>query len=361
MRLTAAAKVAILMHGGLQDLSGKTGLSYLRYGEAQVVAVIDREAAGQSLAALTGLERAAPIVSSTAAALAYGPDVLLIGIAPSGGALPEEWLAEVRLAIASGLSLVNGLHRPLLPLALDVQGGQLRPGQWIWDIRQEPPDLTIGSGAARSLACRRVLAVGTDMAVGKMSVSLELWRAARAQGWRAEFVATGQGGLAIAGQGIPLDAVRVDFAAGAVEQAVLAAGQDCDLLFVEGQGSLLHPGSTATLPLLRGSQATDLILVHRAGQTAIYKHPHVPIPPLPQVAALYETVARAGGAFPGAQVRGVALNTRGLGLAAAEQAIARVVEVTGLPCTDAVRFGAEPLLAALLAARGDRSWGASEA
>ncbi len=348
MRLTPTTRVAILMHEGLQDLRGKTGQSYLRYGEATVVAVIDQEVAGRSLAALTGLPLTAPIVSSVTAALAYDPEVLLIGIAPSGGSLPEAWLGEVRQALRAGLSIVNGLHQPLAPLAA-AELGELRPGQWIWDMRQEPPGLPIGSGAARSLSCRRVLAVGTDMAVGKMSVSLELWRAARAQGRRAEFVATGQGGLAIAGTGLVLDAVRVDFAAGAVEQAVLAQGQDCELLFIEGQGSLLHPGSTATLPLLRGSQATDLILVHRAGQQHIKNHPQVLIPPLPEAIALYETVARAGGAFPAARVRAVALNTQGLTLAAAQAAIAQAAADTGLCCTDALRLGPEPLLAALTA------------
>ncbi len=347
MRLTADARVAILMHAGLQDLSGKTGLSYLRYGEATVVAAIDNQAAGGSLPDLTGLDCDAPVVASVRDALAYEPDVLLIGIAPSGGALPEPWVAEIREAVQAGLSVVNGLHRPLADLAQELPDGQLQPGQWIWDIRQEPANLPIGSAAARSLACQRVLAVGTDMAVGKMSVSLELWRAAKARGLRAEFVATGQGGLAIAGTGIPLDAVRVDFAAGAVEQAVLAVGQDCDIVFVEGQGSLLHPGSTATLPLLRGSQATDLILVHRARQLTVNKCPHVQIPPLPEVIALYEGVARSGGAFAGGQVRGVALNTRELNEAEANRAIEQVELETGLPCTDAVRFGPARLLAAL--------------
>ncbi|NJK99078.1 MAG: DUF1611 domain-containing protein [Spirulinaceae cyanobacterium RM2_2_10] len=350
MRLTTATRVAILMHAGLQGISGKTGLAYLRYGEATVVAVIDSEAVGRSLAALTGIDRDVPIVGSVAEALVYEPDVLLIGIAPSGGGLPEAWLVEVRQAIAAGLSLVNGLHRPLAPLATDLSD-DLQPGQWIWDIRQEPAGLRVGSGAARSLTSQRVLTVGTDMAIGKMSTGLELWRAARAQGWRAEFVATGQGGLAIAGQGVPLDAVRVDFAAGAVEQAVLAVGQDCELLFIEGQGSLLHPGSTATLPLLRGSQATDLILVHRAGQLTVNQCPDVVIPPLPDVVALYEQVSRAAGAFPGAQVRGVALNTQALTESEARQAIAQAQQDTGLPCTDAVRFGPEPLLTALLASQ----------
>jgi uncharacterized NAD-dependent epimerase/dehydratase family protein len=153
----------------------------------------------------------------------------------------------------------------------------------------------------------------------------------------------------IAGEGIPLDAIRVDFAAGAVEQLVMRAGDDYDLLIVEGQGSLLHPGSTATLPLMRGTQPTGLVLVHRAGQTHIRNHQHVPIPPLPEVIGLYETVARAGGAFAPVRVVAIALNTGHLDAEAAQRAIAQVQEETGLPCTDAVRFGADLLVDAVIA------------
>ena len=224
----------------------------------------------------------------------------------------------------------------------------LPEGQWIWDIRQEPKDLGIGTGKARSLSCQRILTVGTDMAVGKMSASLELHRAAQKRGIHSKFLATGQGGLMIAGDGIPLDAVRVDFAAGAVEQMVIDWGSDRDLVIIEGQGSLLHPGSTATLPLIRGSQPTGLVLVHRAGQKHIHDLPEVFIPPLPEVVRLYEMVASAGGIFGQVRVKAIALNTFHLDAEAAQQAIEQVQQETGLPCTDAVRFGAEPLLNAVI-------------
>ncbi|HHP7232947.1 MAG TPA: DUF1611 domain-containing protein, partial [Xenococcaceae cyanobacterium] len=272
----------------------------------------------------------------------YKPEVLLIGIAPSGGALPGEWWQDIEKAIASGLSLVNGLHTPIAP-----KFPQLQPQQWIWDIRQEPEGLGIGSGQARYLACKRVLTVGTDMAVGKMSTSIELHRTAIKQGIDSQFLATGQGGVAIAGQGIALDAVKVDFAAGAIEKMTLALGQNCDLLVVEGQGSLLHPGSTATLPLMRGSQPTDLILVHRAGQKQIRELPDVLIPPLPEVVQLYNTIASVGGTFGATKVKAIALNTFHLDTAQAQQAIAQVSELTELPCSDPVRFGAAQLLSSI--------------
>ena len=335
-------RVAILLHDGIKGAHGKTGVALLRYSEATIVAVIDRECAGKSLPQLTGINRDVPIVATVEKALAYKPDVLVIGIAPSGGVLPDEWWQEIKQALASGLSIVNGLHTPMNTIP-ELQAS-LREGQWIWDVRQEPPNLPIASARARSLACRRVLTVGTDMGVGKMSTSLELNKAAQKRGLRSKFLATGQAGLMIAGDGVPLDAVRVDFAAGAVEQIVMRYGSDRDILHIEGQGSLLHPGSTATLPLIRGSQATHLILVHRPGQTHIRNHPQVEIPPLPEVIQLYETVARAGGAFADVKVAAIALNTFHLNVSEAQQAIEQVQAETKLPCTDVVRFGADVIL-----------------
>lgn len=293
MHLQPSQRVAILLHDGIQGAHGKTGVALLRYSEAQIVAVIDRQCAGKSLSKLTGINRDVPIVATVEKALAYKPDVLTIGIAPSGGVLPDEWWQEIRQAAAAGLSIVNGLHTPMSTMP-ELQNS-LRSGQWIWDVRQEPANLPIGSGKARSLSCRRVLTVGTDMGVGKMSTSLELNKVSQKRGLASKFLATGQAGLMIAGDGVPLDAIRVDFASGAVEQIVMRYGNDYDILHIEGQGSLLHPGSTATLPLIRGSQATHLILVHRAGQTHIRNHPQVEIPPLPDVIKLYEMIGRGAG------------------------------------------------------------------
>jgi uncharacterized NAD-dependent epimerase/dehydratase family protein len=168
------------------------------------------------------------------------------------------------------------------------------------------------------------------------------------RGWRSKFLATGQTGLMLEGDGVALDAVRVDFAAGAVEQLVMRFGKHYDILQIEGQGSLLHPGSTATLPLIRGSQPTHLVLVHQAGQTHNRNNPHVPIPPLPEVIRLYEMVASAGGAFAKVPVVGIALNTRDLDESGARDAIAQTIAETGLSCTDPVRFGGGVLLDAVM-------------
>ncbi len=344
--LTDTDRIAVLLHQGIRGTQGKTGLALIRYRPEAIAAVIDADCAGESLRLLTNIPCDAPIVASVADAMVYQPTVLAIGIAPSGGMLPDAWFAELKEAIASGMSIMNGLHTQMSAIA-ELQN-LLQPGQQIWDIRQEPPGLKVGSGAARSLACLRVLTVGTDMGVGKMATSLELHRASQKRGLRSRFLGTGQAGIMIAGDGIPLDAIRVDFASGAVEQLVMRHGNQAEILHIEGQGSLLSPASTATLPLIRGSQATHLILVHRAGQTHIRTFPDFVIPPLTTVIHLYETVAAAGGSFAPTKVVAIALNTAHLDEGAAREAIAQTRQQTGLPCTDPVRYGGDALLNAVL-------------
>ncbi len=345
--LTPDHRIALLMHEGTDNPGGKTGLSMLRYSPLDIVAVVDNQHPGKSVRAVTGIERDVPIVESVAAAMSYQPTVLAIGIAPSGGALPEPWYQEVKQAVAAGLCVVNGLHTPMSTGELSTH---LKPDQWIWDVRTEPTGLKIASAAAQSLPCRRVLPVGTDMAIGKMSTNLELHRLATQYGLRSKVIATGQTNLMLGDDGIPLDTIRVDFAAGAVEQQVVQYGQDHDILFIEGQGSLFHPGSTATLPLMRGTQPTHLIMVHRADQTHIRNHPNISLPSLTDAITVCETVTAAGGCFIPAKVVGIALNTYGLDTDAAKQAIEDSARETHLPCTDVIRFGAEPLLEAILSA-----------
>ena len=334
------------MHGVVTHFSGKMGFGLMRYGTAPTVVVIDRTRAGGDLRELTGIPCDAPIVSSVREALTYGPDTLVPAIAPPGGILPADWWEEIRVGVAAGLNLVNGLHRPL---ASDPELAPLiKPGQWIWDIRQEPPELENGMGRAKDVLAKRVLFVGTDMANGKMTAAIEMDRTAKSRGLRSRFLATGQIGIAIAGEGIALDAVRIDFAAGAVEQMVLQHGNDHDILFIEGQGSLLHPASTATLALMRGAVPTHMILCHRAGQKTIFRAPWVEIPPLSQVAELYEHTATAAGSLPASKVAGIALNCSHLKETEARSAVEGITHETGLPTTDVVRFGAGRLLDAIL-------------
>lgn len=350
-----ARRLALLQHGGLRGLHGKTGLSLLRYCQEKVAVVIDRECGGQSLREITQLPlmREIPIVASMTEALAHVPDAVAIGIAALGGKINDSWLMELREAVRAGVSIWNGMHTPL---ARDPQiAAALRPGVYVWDMRQEPSDLANGRGRARELACKRVLFVGTDMAIGKMTAALEFDRAARERRVRSKFIATGQAGMMIAGDGVCLDAVRVDFASGAVEAQMMAHGPAHDCLWVEGQGSLLNPASTATLPLIRGTQPTHLVLVHRAGMSHLKDFPDVPIPPLDAVVKLYEIVAAAAGAFARVPVVGVALNTWGMDYAEARTEVDATAAITGLPCTDAVRFGVGPILDVILRRKNSKA------
>ena len=350
--LGADLPIVLLLHGGLDNLSGKTGLAMLRYRSGPIVAVVDPAQAGRSLREVTGIARDVPVLASLQEALPLGPRAAVVGLAPSGGRLAPEVRADLVAALRAGLSVASGLHSRL---GEDPELAALRwPEAWIWDVRLEPRGLQVAAGRAAALPARRLLAVGSDMAVGKMSACLELLAAARAQGIGARFVGTGQAGLLIGGAGVALDAVRVDYAAGAVEAAVLAAGEGLtakDWLLVEGQGSLCHPGSTATLPLIRGSQPTDLLLVHRAGQLHSRGLPELLLPPLPQLIQAVEALAalaRPSTALSPPRVRAVALNTALLEEEAASDAIAEVMKLTGLACTDPVRYGAGPLLEDLL-------------
>ena len=241
---------------------------------------------------ITGIRRNVPVVKDLQAAMVHGPEVAVVGLAPSGGRLPDVMRRDALAALHARLHLASGLHTRL---ADDPELAAARcSDRWIWDLRCEPPHLQVAQARASALTCRRCLAVGTDMAVGKMSACLALLEAARQRSFPCRFVGTGQAGLLISGAGVPLDAVRVDYAAGAVEAEVLAAAAllpSNGLVLVEGQGSLCHPASTATLPLLRGSQPTDLMLVHRAGQTRIERLPQIPLPPISELVTQTEGLA----------------------------------------------------------------------
>ena len=350
--LSAQDAVVLLQHGGLDSLTGKTGLAMLRHRRGPVVAVIDPDHAGRPLEGITGIPRSVPVVKDLEDALPFRPSVAVVGLAPSGGVLPADLRSDVLAALKAGLSVASGLHTHL---ADDPElSAAVQPGCWIWDLRQEPKGLRVGQARAAALACRRVLAVGTDMAVGKMSACLAVHEAALHAGVPSAFVGTGQAGILISGQGVPLDAVRVDYAAGAVEAAVLRAADalpEQGLVLVEGQGALSHPGSTATLPLLRGSQPTSLLMVHRARQTQIHRLPDIDLPPLEELIQLCEGLAAIGrprGSRPAPLVKAVALNTAGLSDSESLREISDLSQKLSLPCCDPIRHGAEILLQGLM-------------
>lgn len=336
--LGPGSKIAIFMQGAYEEKTGKMGLGLLRYSERDIVCLVESNHAGKDSREMTGIDREVPIVATLQEAQALGANVLVLGIAPPGGLVPASWKPWLDEAIALGFSIVNGLHDPLT-----TRYTALRLGQWIWDIRREPEGLQPGTGAARELGNTRVLMIGTDMSVGKMTAGLEIHKAARRRGINAAFVATGQIGITITGRGVPLDAVRLDFAAGAIEREVMAAA-DADLVVVEGQGSLIHPGSSANLPLIRGSFPTHFVLCHRAGMDRLPRLPWVEVPPLRDLMKLYEDLAAACGAFQRPRAVGVALNSGHLSAEDAETARQKLEDEIQMPVVDPVRSGADRLL-----------------
>jgi uncharacterized NAD-dependent epimerase/dehydratase family protein len=323
---------------------GKTMRGVLRYRREDVAAILDSRRAGES-------EDGVAIVGSVGEALPFGPTTALVGVATQGGRFPPEWIEILRDCIEAGLDVENGLH---VFLADDPALGELaeRRGVELRDLRRPPADLSTATGENLGVDATIVLTVGSDCAIGKMTVSLELDLEARRRGLRSLFVPTGQTGIAIAGWGIAVDAVVADFVAGAAERLVVEGrSRGGDLLWIEGQGSLLHPVySGVTLGLYHGSAPHLLVLCHEAGRTEIEGAgggPH-PIPPLRELVELHEQLALP--ARP-ARVAAVALNTRALDAANARAAVAAAEEETGLPADDPVRFGAARLVDAVLAAR----------
>jgi uncharacterized NAD-dependent epimerase/dehydratase family protein len=345
-------RVAILAEGKFNWQDAKTAVGILRYSSDQVVCIIDSTNAGRDAAEVlgdpSGPGKGVPVVADVAAALSYRPEILIIGIAPIGGRLPSAWKAELLAAISAGLDITSGLHQ-FLGDDPDLAREAMTNGVTIWDVRRPPDGLAmrISEGRLHRAGSHVIYFCGTDCNVGKMTVSLECAREAQRRGLSAVFAATGQTGIMIEGSGIPADRFISDFLAGGVESMVLDLADRFDWIFVEGQGSLIHPAySPVTLGLLHGAAPDLLVLCHEVGRTRIRQY-QVPIPSLSRVRAIYE--AAAGWLKPAPTVA-VALNTYGQSDEAARKAIGEAERETGLPADDPVRYGAGTLLEAILGA-----------
>jgi uncharacterized NAD-dependent epimerase/dehydratase family protein len=342
-------KLAIFAEGLFARHNAKTAHGVIRYGARDVVAVIDSTQAGRTAAEVVPFSlKDVPIVATLPEAVARGASALLIGVAPTGGKLDPAWRATLLEAIDAGLDLEAGLHTqlaedPELRRAAAIKGVSLR------DLRATPLDLTVPQGPYSRSATKRVVhSVGSDCVIGKKVVTLELDLAARRRGMSSVYVPTGQTGIAIAGWGIAVDHVIADYIAGAGERLVHEGCERADMVFVEGQGALFHPAySGVTLGLLHGSAPDLLVLVHKAGATAIRNYPDLPLLSLPDLIAAYEAVAHP---VRPARVAAIALNTADLEENAARAAVAAAEAETGLVADDVVRFGADRLLDAILVA-----------
>ena len=337
-------KVAILAEGQFAPRTAKTAIGVLRYAPYPVVAIVDSTRAGSDAADHVPVGKGVPVVATVDEAIALAADVLLIGTAAPGGRIAESDKRHLSRALAKGLTVWNGLHERVLSdpaLARSAKRGKAT----VRELREPPSDLPIGGHRRQREGSHVVLTVGTDAAVGKMTVALEIVRALERAGETAAFVATGQTGIAIAGEGIAVDAVVADFIAGAAERMACDASERADWVIVEGQGSLTHPGvSGVTLGLLHGSGPEYMVLCHDASRTVMkgFEMEGLPLKSLADCVRIYEDAAawRRPPGHARARVVAVAVNTSALDEQRARQEIAAASAMTKLPAADPIREGA---------------------
>jgi uncharacterized NAD-dependent epimerase/dehydratase family protein len=273
-------------------------------------------------------------------AIAAGARSLLIGVAPVGGAIPDAWWSIIEQAAKSGMDVVAGLHiklndRPSLVAIARESGVKLV------DVRTPPKNLPIGNGKKRT--GRRVLMVGTDCAIGKKYTALALHQSMVDAGMNASFRATGQTGIMIAGEGVPIDAVIADFISGAAE--ILSPDNAADHWdVIEGQGSLFHPAySGVSLGLLHGSQPDGFVVCHEASRTVVSGFEHYPLPSLRECIDLHVQAGKRTN--PGIRCVGISVNTSSLKGSARTDYLKKVEAEFGLPCVDPLIDGCGPIAA----------------
>jgi uncharacterized NAD-dependent epimerase/dehydratase family protein len=274
--------------------------------------------------------------------VAAGARTLVVGVANRGGLVPDGWLPSLLRGLELGLDLAAGMHQRLADVASLAERAS-RLGRRLFDVRQPNRSFVVGDGRPRS--GKRCLTVGTDCSVGKMFTALALEREMRARGGKADFRATGQTGILIAGSGVSVDAVVADFISGAAEWLAPAQAEDhWDL--IEGQGSLFHPSyAGVSLGLLHGAQAHALVMCTEPGRPHMRGLPGYRLPELAECIALNEQMARLTSG--GARVIGIAANTAGMTAAAADRWLGETADRLGLPAVDPLRTGVAPLVAAL--------------
>jgi uncharacterized NAD-dependent epimerase/dehydratase family protein len=345
--LDRTRRYAVLTEGYLADHTAcKTAYGVIRFLPEQIAAVVDSQFSGKRVCdVVEALHSDAPIVATVPEALDLGATSLLIGVATHGGMLPPALREFVLTAIDNGLEIVNGLHEFL---ADDPQfaAGARASGARIWDVRAVPKP-AIFSGAVYDVRRQIVLAVGSDCSVGKMTAMLELQRSAIGAGTKAQFIATGQTGIIIAGWGACVDGVISDFVTGAAEQLVLGASPQSEVLLVEGQGSIFHPAyAPVTFGLLYGSAPDALVLCHRPNMAHIDGF-STAVPSLQTLVAMHESILAH---VKPARVAAIAMDTSALDAAAAAAEVANAEWETGLTADDPVRNGGRKLWEAIAAA-----------
>lgn len=342
--MRAHRRIAILTDGHSTPFLAKTAISMLRYRQSDVVAVIDKPGTGKTAQQLFGAGGDIPVVAELADV--PNPDSLYIGIAPPGGKLPTQWRDIILQSLRAKLDVVSGLHDFLTD---DEEYCQLarQVGRRLFDVRRNRHKETATRHRFRQ-GCIRIHSVGHDCSIGKMVTTLEIQRGLAQLGHDAKFLATGQTGIMISGEGVPIDCVVADFVNGAAEE-LMKQNEQHDFLLVEGQGSISHPSfSAVTCGLLHGTAPDGLVFCYEAGRNQVKGLDDVDIPPLQDQIKAYEVLANLR--HP-CRFIGIAINTRSLTSAEAEAEIARAETVFGLPACDVYRTGADKLVNACIGLR----------
>jgi uncharacterized NAD-dependent epimerase/dehydratase family protein len=334
-------KMLILTEGHTNPHTAKTASCLIRYCRDEVIGLLDSTQRGKTTHDLLGVGGDMPVLASLDEA--PGAKTLLLGIAPPGGKIPTPWRQVILAAIARGMNVVSGLH-DFLTEDPEFAAAASRHGVTLTDVRKnQEKDVARRKGLDEN--CLRVLTVGHDCSVGKMVAAVELTNALKKRGRDAKFIATGQTGIMVEGDGCPIDRVIADFVSGAVEKMILA-NQHRQILVVEGQGSLIHPSySGVTLSLLHGSFPHALIFVYEVGRETVTGVEHVRIPPLKRMIEINEMMASVERPT---RVIGIAMNSRRVSEREASIERERVRSETGVPVCDLIRHGPDELVDAIL-------------
>ncbi|MFC1558348.1 DUF1611 domain-containing protein [candidate division KSB1 bacterium] len=337
-------KILILAENMLNPEDAKTAIGALRYLSDEIVAVVDSSNSGKITGDVIGAGNQVPIVKSIEHGMAYNPDTLLIGIATTGGYLPNGWKESyITEAIERKLHIINGLHEFI---SEDPKLKQLAENNKVIlnDLRKPKNNLHVAKGKWKEIDSKVVLTVGSTQSIGKMTALYEIYRHFKESSIKTDFIGTGQTGILISGKGISVDAVVSDFIAGSIEEEIYQSSKENnELIFVEGQGALTHIGySGVTLGLIHGSMPDAMIICHRSGHE--YDEYGYKLPSLKDLIPLHENIISF---FKPTKIVGIALDTSLVSKEEADKDIKLYDLELNLPVTDCIRYGPEKLVDAI--------------
>ena len=344
-----ALKALVMCEGHFGDPSGKTAHGLVRYSDLyEIVGVLDSGLAGHDAGqVLDGKPNGVPIFASLDAALAATkPTHFVMGVATDGGRLPESYRPVVRAAIRKGLHVVSGLHEKLRE-DKELMALAQESGVTLTDVRVVPPkeEQHFFSGKIEEVTCPVIAVLGTDSAIGKRTTARVLVKALNEQGYKAVFVGTGQTGrLQGAKHSIILDSLVNDFLTGEIEHVVWSAWKEetPEIIVVEGQGGLTHPGYPGGYELICGARVKGVVLQHAPGRKTLDGFPQYPMGDPARDVTIAETLS-------GHPLVAITLNHENLDRAGVEEWKKRLHERFGKPVTDVLLDGPQPLVDAVVA------------